>query len=627
MLLSIAGVSKTFGVDIILEDVSFRVDRREKVALLGRNGVGKTTLLKIITQQYGPDSGSVQIARGAKFGYLRQEQQVTAGLTVGEVARASFSEAFALQQRLTELEQRLENSPTEDELEEYSTLHERFVELEGYSAERDVRTVLMKMGFQEEDFDRLAGTLSGGEKTRLALAGMLLEQPDLLILDEPTNHLDLPATEWLEGWLRGYPGAVLLVSHDRMFVENVAERIVDMRGGRTYSYPGPFSKFLQLREEEELRQAEVAKRQGKEMDKLDEFVRRFMNSERTAQARGRLKQLEKLQAQAVQAPKKEKGMKAGFTVNSRSGDIVVETKKLAAGYEQPLVKDFDWTVQRGERWGVVGENGAGKSTLIKTILGELPKLGGESKLGANVTVGYFHQDVTELDLKQSPLDHMVYNCDLLPADARNLLGRFLLSGDDVFRPIGTLSGGEKNKLVLASLTTLNPNLLVLDEPTNHLDMDSREALAQILNDYKGVLILISHDRRLLGQVTDHTLDVRRSGVVKYPGNYAQYARSLVKKQPAEPVKVQAAKPVLTPRELSKEIERLSRTVSDLDALVHRKESELAEVEAKLAVPSPEDNLTQLSIRHGELKVELDETLETWHFELERLEELRASQKN
>ncbi|HTQ08789.1 MAG TPA: ABC-F family ATP-binding cassette domain-containing protein, partial [Fimbriimonadaceae bacterium] len=576
MLLSVSNVAKAFGVDEILTGISFLIAAREKVALVGRNGTGKTTLLKILTGRLEADTGTVNLAQGAKIGYLRQEAPVTLGRTVLEEAQASLGHQLKLKRRLEELEGRLsaQSGPSDaSDLEEYALLHEHFLEAEGYSAERDIRVVLQRMGFSEEEFARPTDKLSGGEKTRLAIARMLLEEPDLLILDEPTNHLDLQATEWLEGWLRQYHGAVLLVSHDREFLENTAERVLELRDGTVKSYPGPFPKYLKLKEEEEARQAEVAKRQEQEIAKLDEYVRRFMNSQRTAQARGRLKQMNRLIENKVEAPKKEQGMKGGFGTVKRSGDIVVECEKLAVGFspsqfsrrgapgedwgglddgegrrerELVLFQDLDWTVRIQDRWGVIGENGAGKSSLIKTVLGLIPALAGRSRLGSNLEIGYFSQDTQELDPEQSPLDFMVWECDMLPADARNLLGRFLFSGDDVYRPIRTLSGGEKNKLSLARLTHQQPNLLILDEPTNHLDMDSREALAGVLKEFRGTLILISHDRWLLSQVTDHTLDVRRAGPVQFNGSYPEYR--LWQKRGANPSQRPAENHTSTPQD-------------------------------------------------------------------------------
>jgi ATP-binding cassette subfamily F protein 3 len=638
VLLSVSNLKKAYGPDEILRGVTFRMAAKEKVALVGRNGAGKTTLLRIITGAERPDSGGFQLARGAKLGYLRQEAAVDAGRTVLEEAQEGIRTQVELSARLTELEARLAETPSDEDLEEYALVHEHFLEAEGYSAENDVRVVLSKMGFDESEFDKPTSKLSGGEKTRLALARLLLEQPDVLILDEPTNHLDLQATEWLERWLVAYHGAVLLVSHDRAFLDATAERVLEMRDGAVTAWPGPFPKFLELKKEAELRQAIVAKRQAQEIAKLDEYVRRFMNSQRTAQARGRLKLMNRLIESQVQAPKNDKGMKAGFGDAKRSGEIAAETKKLALGFgDVVLFRELSWTVRYGERWGVIGENGAGKSTLMKVLLGLMPPLLGSAKLGAGVVAGYFSQDAEELDPEMSPLDLMVWECDLSPEDARNLLGRFLLEGDDVFRPIKTLSGGEKNKLSLARLTVLNPNLLILDEPTNHLDMASREALAEVLQEYKGTLILVSHDRWLLGQVTDRTLDVRRAGPLQYPGGYLEYRRKassvpVVEKPrsssnpnnpPVLEMFVKPEAPAMTPRERSKEIARLEKLVGELEAQIGADEAELKEIEAALANLSPTADVFDLSRQHASVQESIASLMSAWEEHSTRLEALRS----
>ncbi len=628
VLLSVSNVAKSYGVDIILSSVSFRLDAREKVALVGRNGTGKTTLLKIITGQLEPDRGGIQLPRGAKVGYLRQESAVTKGLTVLQEAEQALSTQLEMRSRLDELEAKIQGpDPNPDDVEEYALLHEHFLEAEGYSLECDLCTVLKRMGFTEDEFDKPTDKLSGGEKTRLAIARLLLEEPDLLILDEPTNHLDLQATEWLEGWLKGYHGAVLLVSHDRAFLDNTAERVLELKDGSVKAYPGPFEKFLKLRAEEDARLAEVAKRQDQEIAKMDEYVRRFMNSQRTAQAKGRLKLMNRLIESKVQAPKHEKGMRAGFQAAHRSGELVVQAEGLKLGFPgHTLFENLDWTVRYGERWGVIGENGAGKSTLIRAALDLVEPLSGRIRLGSGVTAGYFSQDTTDLETELSPLDMLVWDCDMLPADARNLLGRFLISGDDVYRPIKTLSGGEKNKLSLARLTRLNPNLLILDEPTNHLDMASRDALADVLQDYKGTLVLVSHDRWLLGRTTTHTLDIRRSGTVQFPGSYDEYRRKQTHSQRTQPT-TQASNPKgqtsLTPREISKEIKRTEKLVSDLEQQVAEEEASLRHIETLLAnIPEGADILA-LTTKHLEMQQTLARSLEGWEREAARLEELQS----
>ncbi len=594
------------------------------MALVGRNGSGKTTLLKILCGEMEPDTGTVQVSKGAKIGYLSQRSAVTKGRTVLEEALSAVEERAAVWHRMEELEKLLDHEPTSEQLEEYAVLHERFVEAEGYALEGQVRSVLQRLGFTESEFEKSTDELSGGQATRLGLARLLLEEPDLLILDEPTNHLDLEATEWLEGWVRRYPGAVLVVSHDRVFLEAVGDKVVEMRDGKLFAYPGPFEHYLRVREEEMERQTEVAKRQDQQIAKMDEYVRRFMNSQRTAQARGRLKLMNRLEANKVEAPKKEKLMMGTFQAEKRSGVVATEVHKLTIGYDKPLFEGLDWTVRYGERWGVVGQNGIGKSTLIKTIMGEVAPLAGKSKVGSNVELGYFSQDARDLDPEQSPLDLLVWECDMPPNEARNLLGQFLLSGDDVFRPMKTLSGGEQNKVALARLSRMNPNLLVLDEPTNHLDRESRERLAGLLSEFNGTLILVSHDRWLLGKVTNHTLDLRRDGARQFGGSYAEYRRAPVQTPTKAPTKgkaVEVIRPTLTQRELSKLIAASERELRSAEAEVGKLELELKQVEERLA--NPGEHATALSHKYADIQAALNLAMGNWEKVASELEELRA----
>lgn len=625
MLLSISGIKKGFGTDVVLSGATFRLERREKVALVGRNGTGKTTLLRIMAGEEEPDAGSVNFAKGVRIGYLKQLAPVDPSRSVLGEAEAARSHVLALKRRLEELEVKLESGATDEDLEEYASLHEHFIEAEGYSAERDVRTVLLRMGFTEDELQKPSGKLSGGETTRLALARLMLEEPDLLILDEPTNHLDLQATQWLEGWLRSYPGAVLVVSHDRAFLENFGQRFLELRDGVIASYPGPFAKFRELRKAEDARRAEMAKRQQQQIDRMDEYVRRFMGSERTAQARGRLKLLNRLIATRTEAPKDAKTMAAGWKTQKRSGDLTAEVKGLSVGYgDTVLIKGLDWTVRRGERWGIVGENGSGKSSLIRTLLGVQPALAGTVRLGANVEAGYFAQDAGEFDPDQSPLDVLV-DLGLKPPAARDLLGRYLFSGDDVFRPVRTFSGGERNKLALACLTALAPNLLVLDEPTNHLDMDSREALAEVLRGYDGTLLLVSHDRWLLGEVTDHTLDVRRDGVRLSMRAYSAPDAPAQTNRPSARPTALPAEPELSPREISKRIERMAKEVFTLEDRIATQESELASLSAVLSDPPSGDALEEAIRAHGKATQGLSRLMAEWEnaqSELERLQRLQ-----
>ncbi|MDQ2985508.1 MAG: ATP-binding cassette domain-containing protein [Armatimonadota bacterium] len=626
MLLSVTNAAKSYGGDLVFEGVGFRVNAGEKVALVGRNGEGKTTLLKALTGELELDTGAINLARGAEMDYLSQVAHFEQGATVRQVAEDSRKHVLDLRDRLAELEKRLESNPTEDELDEFSVLHEHFLDNRGYAAETDVRLVLNRMGFAEDEFDKPAAKLSGGEKTRLTLARILLEEPDILLLDEPTNHLDLEGVEWLEEWLRSYRGAVITVSHDRRFLENVATRVIEMRDHGITDWLHPFTKYLQLREEDEIRRADIVKKQQKEIDALDEFVRRFMNSERVAQARGRLRHLERKKAERLVAPKQARTMAAGIKVAKRSGDLVLEARGVSKSYDGTMLfKGVDWAVRRGDRWGVIGGNGTGKSTLVKCILGVVRPDAGDARIGANVDIGYFSQDATELDHESTPLEILNRECDMEFPAARSLLGRFLLSGEQVFQPVGTLSGGEKNKLSLAKITAMKPNTLILDEPTNHLDMDSREALADVIRDFEGTLVLVSHDRHLLERVTNKTLDLRDGGVVQYPGSYAEYKLRL-KREDAALLDMAAANATgMSQREVSKEISRLEKEVSQIESDVARAEALLADHEKRLASLGPNADFQQETALHAEMRAELSDVIAEWESTVQQLEQLRRMQ--
>jgi ATP-binding cassette subfamily F protein 3 len=624
VLLSASKIAKAYGGERVLLGADVRVEKREKVALVGRNAIGKTTLIRIITGEEEPDAGSVHLSPGARIGYLRQVPQAEDGSTVLGEAERGRAEVIGLRRRLRELEEIPSNKITETEIEEFAALHERLLDEAAYSIDHDLRSVLSKVGFSEADFDKPISALSGGERTRLALARLLLEEPELLILDEPTNHLDLEATEWLEKWIREYHGAALIVSHDREFLQNVADRIVEIESGISRSWPGPFDKFIRLREEDAERRSQIAERQAKAAAKLDEFVRRFLNSERVAQARGRQKHLRKLQSEMIEKPKSAKSMTSGFGKVARSGDLVAACKNVAMFFgDRTLYSGLDWTVLRGERWGVVGSNGSGKSTLIKNLLSIIEPTGGEVRIGSNVTVGYFSQDASDIDPAKNPLEFLNYECGLDYPTARTLLGRFLISGEQAFQPIGTLSGGERNKLALARLTALKPNLLVLDEPTNHLDMDSREALADVLADFAGTLILVSHDRRLLDRLTTKTLDLRNGVATTYLGSYRDYRAGNREASTQSPTKNSSYK--MTPREISKNIEKLQREVETIEQEIVKLEQDVEAKERDLGeLPENADFHTKIA-EYSKAKEALAAKVHEWEEAGASLEEIRSMQ--
>jgi ATP-binding cassette subfamily F protein 3 len=635
VILNVSNISKLFAAEIVLENVSFRLDRHEKVALVGRNGAGKTTFLKILTGEYQPDGGSIQWERGASVGYLSQSSMASSEKTVLQVATEAREHLVEMEARMRELEIAMENGATTEDLDEYSLLQEHFISEGGYSVETDLKVVLKRLGFTEEAFDKPVSALSGGEKTRLALAKLLLEEPDLLILDEPTNHLDLDAIEWLESWIKGYHGTVMCVSHDRTFLQAICERVIEIRDGVANSYPGTFEKYLVLRREEDERLEMMAEKQEQEMAKLDEFVRRFMNSQRTAQARGRLKMLERMEAQKITTRKDGRSMHASLKVQKRAGDIVLKCDKLSMAFgAQKLFQDLSWTVNWGDRWGVIGANGAGKSTLMKVALGELEAVSGQGRLGSNVDLGWFRQDATFLDLDLTPLETMNIELGMEHGPARNYLGRFLVTGDDVFRPIRTMSGGERTKIALAVILAMNPNVLILDEPTNHLDIESREALAILLKEFDGTLIMISHDRWMLEQITEKTMDLQPGVVHQFPGAYSEYrewkrngmgmAEDAKPKAKVANIFVEPIKPTLTPREMSKEIGRLEKLLVATEAKIEKLETDLATLEGRMSDPQPTDDIREMSYKYVEIKDDIDRAMGVWAETGELLEELKTA---
>src|SRR5579884_2617097 len=646
-LLVVNNLEKSFGGDTILTGVSFRLAWRQKLGLVGRNGSGKTTLLRLLTGQQTPDKGSISYARGIRAGYLRQEDAVDPNKTVLQEAEAAFAHVLEMERRLREVEHEMAAASTDEALErimeEYGVLHDRFEAMGGYDNLRDIPAVLKKLGFGPSDLHKLCGKLSGGEKTRLAIARLLLSGPDILFLDEPTNHLDIEATEWLEGFLRDFGGALVLVSHDRYFLDRVATTIAEIENTRLTLYHGNFSSFWTQKQANRQRQAELYEREQREIARLNEFFEKWKNTpSKRSQAVMRLRWAERIRAQGTEKPPPTgKTAKLGIKPTQTSGNEVVILDGVSKQYgSRVLFEDVTALIRRGERVGIVGPNGAGKSTLIKILLGRETPTSGMARLGASVTIGYFAQDTSDLDLEATVLENMLDVAEMSPTEARTHLGRFLFTGDDVFRPTHLLSGGEKNKLVLAQLTYLRPNLLILDEPTNHLDLDSREALASMLREYNGTLLLISHDRYLLDQVTNRTLEIADGHATFFDGPYGEYRakklagqlraapkparngagekeggngqksvlETLLSQRPTPAVSVPTG---LNFHQLSKERQRAQNQVAAAERKVESLETRLREIEEILSRPAPTDNVVALSQEHGGIQAALAEAMTAW----------------
>ena len=652
-LLVVNNLVRHFGADMILSGVNFKLEWRQKVGLIGRNGTGKTTLLRLLTGQQEPDKGTISFSKGIRAGYLKQEDAVNPENTVLREAELAFAHVLEMEARLREVEHEMaaaSGTPDlESVMEEYSVLHDRFDAMGGYDNLRDIPGVLKRLGFGPNDLTKSCGRLSGGEKTRLAIARLLLSGPDILLLDEPTNHLDIEATEWLEGFLSNFGGAMVLVSHDRYFLDRVVNSIAEIENTRLTTYTGNFSAYWQQKEANRTRQAEMYEREQREIAQLTAFFEKWKNTpSKKNQAVMRMRWAERIRQHglsgkltgiaAEKVAPKGKAVKLGIKPTQLSGNEVVIFDGLGKRFgERVLFENVTGLIRRGERVGIIGPNGAGKSTLVKVLLGRETPTSGSARLGASVTVGYFAQDTSDLDLDATVLENMMEVGEMEPVVARTHLGRFLLTGDDVFREARLLSGGEKNKLVLAQLTYLKPNLLILDEPTNHLDIDSREALGQMLKTYDGTLLLVSHDRYLLDQVTTHTLEVADGNVTLFDGPYSKFRAERTKRaradvQPkakllngAEPainrgtieaLLGQRPAPPAVPagmnaHQTSKERQRARTQVVATERRISELEERLRLIEASLSAPAASDNVIALSQEHGGVQLALSEAMEAW----------------
>jgi len=534
-VLSASKLTKSYVLQEVFRDVSLQLSAGDHVALVGPNGAGKTTLLKIIAGLESPDAGTVTVARGRRVGYLPQEATLTSGLTLYAEALTAFAHLPAMQAELHRLEQAMaqasqsgQNNSLADLLEQYAALSAEFERAGGYTYEAETARVLGGLGFSAADLATPVEHLSGGQKTRAALAKLLLAAPDVLLLDEPTNHLDLAATEWLEDYLAHWQGSLVVVAHDRRLLDAVASKVWELAFGCLEEYRGNYTAYTQLRAERlERRRTEYANQQAF-ITKTEDFIRRYGVGQRSKEAKGREKRLARLERLARPQDIASLRLRFDLTTGLRSGDIVLATRGLAIGYqrESPLFTVPDLVVRRGERVALLGPNGCGKTTFLKTILGEVPPLPrtqgrGELRLGASLQPGYYAQTHEGLNPEATVLDE-VFDFFLNLERARTFLGRFLFSGDDVYKRVGDLSGGERSRVALARLTLERANFLLLDEPTNHLDILSQEVLEDVLGDFNGTLLFVSHDRYFIDALATHLWVVEDGRLVVHVGNYTDY---------------------------------------------------------------------------------------------------------
>jgi len=530
-LLTATNLAKSFGADDIFEGISVEIPHKARIALVGPNGAGKTTLLNILSGLDTADEGTVARAKGLRIGFLPQRPELAGNHTIWEEMLKAFTDVRRMESKLAQLEHDLADPAKHDTvLAQYGDLQHRFEEAGGYLYETRIKMVLQGLSFSPEEYSRPLTKLSGGQRTRALLGRLLLNAPDLLVLDEPTNHLDIQAVEWLEAFLKDFPGAVVAVSHDRYFMDVFAATVWELDFGVLETYRGNYSHYTRQRGERYERRWKEYEAQQEFLAKEEEYIRRNMAGQNTRQAKGKLKRLEtmKKRGKLLNRPRERRALHLNIGANLRSGDKVLMTRDLAVGYADgaaPLFHAPDITLWRGEVAALIGPNGVGKSTFLKTALGELPPLSGEVKIGASVQIGYFAQAHELLNPKNSIIDEITLVKPMLPAEVRHYLGSFLFSGDDVFRPIETLSGGERGRVALAKLALSGANLLLLDEPSNHLDIDSQEILQNVLAGFGGTILLVSHDRYLIDALATQIWAASPGALEVFEGTYSEWAAS------------------------------------------------------------------------------------------------------
>ena len=644
IVLQVNQLTKSFLADEILSGVKLEVQHRDRVALVGRNGAGKSTLLKIIAGQMSYDSGDIIIPKGIQIGYLEQHAGLNSTLTIWNEMMTIFESLLAQEQLLRSLEQQMAD-PTVYEnptmyakvMSEYDQLQHTFKDAGGYQYESDIRSVLHGMQFYSEDYDKPISSLSGGQRTRLALAKLLLSKPDLLILDEPTNHLDIETLSWLESYLKGYEGAILIVSHDRYFLDQVVSIVYEVSRHRVTKYPGNYSAYLDEKAKNYERDVKLYERQQDEKAKLEDFIQKnIARASTTKMAQSRRKMLER--TEWMESPDgDEKSASFGFSIERQSGNDVLSVDELTIGYnDRTISSGINLRTFREDRIALVGPNGVGKSTLLKTIVKDVAPLAGSIRYGTNVQIGYYDQEQAKLSSNKSVLKELWDEWPLMnEKDIRTVLGRFLFSGEDVDKAVSSLSGGEKARLALAKLMMQKANFLILDEPTNHLDLDSKEVLENALIDYPGTLLFVSHDRYFINRIATKVVELSGTGSFEYLGDYDYYIEKkqelleLAQMNAASQPQVQQDLPDKTStskidKEAKKRERQIRRTIEDLESKMQETSAIVASLEEALCDSAIFTDHEKISMLQDELATakEQHELLELEWLELnEELENI------
>ena len=624
-LVNFSKLGKSYGPQDVFAGITGEVPQAAKIALVGPNGAGKTTLLRILSGREDPSQGIVTRARKLRSGYLPQESEgaLSDSSNLWDEMMTAFDTMLAQQERLHQLEVALAENSDPSLLEEYGQQQEAFELAGGYTYETRIRQVLNGLGFDQDDHQQPISQLSGGQKTRALLARLLLESPDLLILDEPTNHLDLHALQWLESWLRNWPGALLLVSHDRYFMDRVVNLIWELDFGRMELYRGNYTHYTQQRAERHQRILSEYTTQQEHIARTEDYIRRNIAGQNTRQAQGRRKRLERFKRdKAISAPQQKHAMRLQIQTDLRSGNKVLMTQDVQVGYHDDGVALFavpDITLYRGECAALIGPNGAGKTTFLKTILGSLEPLTGESAFGASVEIGYFAQAHETLDPKRSAVEEIMSVQAMEEGEARNILARYLFTGDDAFKPISALSGGERGRVALAKLALSGANFLLLDEPTNHLDIPSQEVLENNLAEFSGTILLVSHDRYLIRNLATQIWALDAGIMTVFEGNYDEYLAGVAAAGDSNKAQINTSRQ-------KKDVAKGSRAKSGRYAhkrerRVAKLEANIAELEANLVILSNElaaaseaghvERVTELGEQYSQAEQQLTESLQEW----------------
>lgn len=597
IILSAQNIAKAFGVNTVLRDVSLTVQQGDRIGLVGVNGCGKSTLMRILAGLDAQDSGEISLVRGTRVGYLAQQNMVTSGETVWNELQKVYEPVFVMEKKLRELEDEMAHAHTDEQRfarlsSDYDRLIQRFEEADGYAWKSMVSGVLNGLGFKPTQYNQCVDSLSGGEQTCLCLARLLLQKPDLLLLDEPTNHLDMETLQWLENYLSAYKGSVLVISHDRYFLDHVCTGIVEILMGSSEQYNGNYTRYIAQRQERFESRMRAYEIQQKEIERQQAIIARYrmFNREKSIRAaESREKALDRMEK--LEKPVDERAIRFSFEARRRTGEDVLQLSELSKSFgEKHLFHDLTLHVRAGDRVALIGPNGVGKSTLIKIVVGEEKPDTGFIRYGSNVDIGYYDQHQSTLHNDKTVLDEV---WDRFPqmeqSNVRGALGMFLFTGDDVFKPIHTLSGGEKGRVALTALMLRKDNLLLLDEPTNHLDMDSREVLEDALADFGGTIITVSHDRYFINRIANRIIEMQPNGVTEYIGNYDDY---IERKNRPVAVEAETGK---TRTELEKEkrreklnrqaLRQLKTRAQEAEKAVGSKEAEIAELEAQMADPA------------------------------------------